>query len=88
MSRWKDYINAYVSYYKYLFKNISDWTLGLLSAYMIYNGTYIFFKTSGFVQGTEFGMLITIVNQISLVMVWLAIFAVRSLLTSALQNET
>lgn len=64
-------------------KNVTralGWALGLLSAYMAFNGFVIFVNTSGAVQGSEFGMLITLANQISLVMVWLALFALRSLL--------
>jgi len=38
-------------------------TLGILSAYMIFNGYTIFQNTSGVVQGSEFGMLITLANQ-------------------------
>lgn len=67
-------------------KNITKilgWALGLLSAYMVFNGFVIFVNTSGVVQGSEFGMLITLANQISLVMVWLALFALRSLLPGA-----
>ncbi len=49
--------------------------LALLSAYMILNGLTIFVSTSGVVQGSEFGMLITLANQISLLMLWLSLFA-------------
>ena len=67
-------------------KTALGWALGLLSAYMVFNGLVIFANTSGVVQGSEFGMLITLANQISLVMVWLALFALRSLLPSAGQT--
>lgn len=67
-------------------KTVLGWALGLLSAYMVFNGLVIFVNTSGVVQGSEFGMLITLANQISLVMVWLALFALRSLLPSAAQT--
>lgn len=79
MPRWNVDVNIF--YIKTLF----DWALGLLSAYMFYNGIIIFINTSGVVRGSEFGMLITLVNQISLVMMWLALFAVRSLLISSLK---
>lgn len=49
--------------------------LALLSAYMVLNGVTIFVNTTGVVQGSEFGMLITLANQISLLMLWLALFA-------------
>jgi len=68
-------------------KTLCNLALALLSVYMIYNGIIIFINTSGFVQGSEFGMLITLVNQISLVMVWLALFAVHSLLASTLRDR-
>lgn len=61
-------------------KNIIGWVLGLLSAYMIFDGVILFLGTSGRVQGSEFGMLITLANQISLVMLWLALFALWNLL--------
>ena len=64
-------------------KTAIGWALGLLSAYMVFEGLIIFVNTSGVVQGSEFGMLITIAHQISLVMVWLALFALRSLLPSS-----
>jgi len=82
MPRWNANIN--LSY----IKTLVDWILGLLSAYMIYDGIIIFINTSGLVRGSEFGMLITLVNQISLVMVWLALFAVRSLLTNGSKRES
>jgi hypothetical protein len=53
--------------------------LALLSAYMLFNGFTIFVNTSGVVQGSEFGMLITLANQVSLLMLWLALFALWSL---------
>lgn len=52
---------------------------GLLSAYMILNGLAVFFGTSGNVQGSEFGMLIRLANQLSLIMLWLALFAIHAL---------
>ena len=54
--------------------------LGLLSAYMILAGLVVFLSTSaGVVQGSEFGMLITLANQISLIVIWLALFALWKL---------
>lgn len=66
-------------------KTILTWALGFLSAYMVFNGFAIFINTSGIVQGSEFGMLITLANQLSLVMIWLALFALRSLLPNSSQ---
>lgn len=56
-------------------KNAIAVALALLSAYMVLNGLTIFINTSGVVQGSEFGMLITLANQISLLMLWLSLFA-------------
>lgn len=56
-------------------KNAIAAALALLSAYMVLNGLTIFVNTSGVVQGSEFGMLITLANQISLLMLWLSLFA-------------
>lgn len=54
--------------------------LAMLSAWMLFEGAMVYFQTSGFVQGSEFGMLITLANQFSLIMLWLALFAIWSLL--------
>lgn len=63
-------------------KNILAVALALLSLYMLFNGTSIFLNTSGMVQGSEFGMLITLANQVSLLMIWLALFALWRLVPS------
>ena len=62
-------------------KTIVITALCVASALMLYKGAEFFFATTGFVRGSEFGMLITIVNQISLIMIWLALFAMWKLLT-------
>ncbi len=73
-------------------KNILAIALALLSTYMLFNGATIFVNTSGMVQGSEFGMLITLANQVSLLMLWLALFALWRLVptisatTSGLQG--
>jgi hypothetical protein len=56
-------------------KNALAFGLALLSTYMVLNGLTIYVNTSGVVEGSEFGMLITLVNQISLLMLWLSLFA-------------
>lgn len=70
-----------------LVKEMLGWilalALGLLSALMVFDGFAIYARTSGVVQGSEFGMLIALVNQISLIMVWLGLFALRSLLVGS-----
>lgn len=68
-------------------KTIIGWVLGLLSAYMIFDGLMIYINTSGYVQGSEFGMLITLTNQISLVMIWLALFALWFLFPSSSRSS-
>ena len=62
-------------------KTIITITLCGVSAFMLYKGAEFFFATTGLVRGSEFGMLITIVNQTSLIMIWLALFAVWKLLS-------
>jgi hypothetical protein len=49
---------------------------------MVLNDITIFVNTSGVVQGSEFGMLITLANQISLLMLWLSLFAFWRLVQS------
>ncbi len=48
--------------------------LGCFSIFMILHGYILFENTSSVVQSTEFGMLITVANEISLIIIWLAIF--------------
>jgi hypothetical protein len=64
-------------------KGITGWALRVLSAYMIFKGFIIFINTSGSVQGSEFGMLITLSSQLSLVMMWLALFSLNTVLPEA-----
>ena len=59
---------------------IINWALGLLGAFMVYDGCLIFTGTSGYVQGSEFGMLLTIANILSLVILWLGLFTLRFIL--------
>ena len=63
-----------------LVKKVIDVVLALLSAYMLYHSLIIVSLTSGVVQGTEFSMLITLVNMFGLVTGWLALYAGRILL--------
>lgn len=55
-------------------KKIVKYILWLWSAWMLLSGANYWFATMGFVQGTEFGMLITLVSGMGMFMVWLAIF--------------
>jgi hypothetical protein len=61
-------------------KKLIDWTLVGLCAYMVFDGLLIFVGTSGQVQGSEFGLLITLANQLSIIMLWLALIAVRQII--------
>lgn len=54
----------------------SGFTLLLLSAYMMLSGLITFVGTSGVVRGSEFSLLITISNQLSLFTGWLGLYAV------------
>jgi len=60
-------------------KLVLSWLLRALSVYLVYDGAVVFWSTNGYVQGSEFGMLITLANQLSLVMVWLALYALWTL---------
>lgn len=71
---------------KYL-KVAIDCTLAMVCAYMLFSGMSTYFGTLGQVQGSEFGMLITLINQLSLVMIWLALFALRSIIPEELRTE-
>lgn len=63
-------------------RNILLWThrilaflLALLSINLIWQGANEVTATMGLVQGSEFGMLITLANQLGGVRVWLGTFA-------------
>jgi hypothetical protein len=56
-------------------KSVITIALAFLSGYMGLKGLGIFITTSDVVKGSEFGMLVTLVNQISLLMLWLSLFA-------------
>ena len=58
----KDKINLYVLY---------GW-----SGFMILCGLVRWFSTQGEVRGSEFGLQITIVNCLAMIMVWLALFGI------------
>ncbi|MEW5892433.1 MAG: hypothetical protein AB1697_04770 [Pseudomonadota bacterium] len=54
--------------------HIAGWILGSLSLWLGYQGVSLYIATSGFVSSSEFGMLITLVNQIASLMLWLMAF--------------
>lgn len=60
----------------------------LFSILMILNGLTTWFNTSGYVQGSEFGMLITIANRIGLLFIWLALFALHLILKSITELDS
>jgi len=68
-------------------KYLIDWTLVGLCAYMVFNGLLIFLGTTGQVQGSEFGMLITLANQLSIIMLWLALVALRQILRNGANSK-
>lgn len=67
-------------------KIIGIW-LSLLSIFMVYKGATIYSITSGEVQGSEFGILITLANQFSLIMLWLATFALWTVAPSIISSS-
>ena len=54
MKQWKSWLSRGI-----------DLALGLLGLCMIYEGLIYFINTRGYVTGSEFGMLISIVNQLA-----------------------
>ena len=51
------------------------WLLGITSVWLVLNGVLVVVRTLGRVQGTEFSMLITLVNIVAGMTVWLGFFA-------------
>lgn len=68
-------------------KRIVDTSLKILSGFMLYKALLGWSSTTGTVQGSEFGLLITLVNMLSLVMAWLALFTLRSLELPSWQHK-
>lgn len=56
----------------------------LCSLFMIFKGILIFIFTYGYVQSSEFSMLITLNSQLSLLLIWLALFAAWSIVKNML----
>lgn len=61
--------------------------LALLSLNLIWQGTHEISATSGVVTGSEFGMLITLANQLGGVRVWLGTFALWRITRPAPDKE-
>lgn len=57
-------------------KKISLYALYGWSALLLLNGLNKWIATMGVVHGSEYGMQITIVSCLSMIMVWLALFGV------------
>lgn len=51
------------------------WLLVLFSALMLWHGLTVDLATSGEVEGSSFGMLITIANELAAFMVWLGLLS-------------
>ena len=66
----------HLNYKEISMKKISQYILYAWSAIMLLNGLNYWVSTMGVVQGSEFGMQITMVRCMGMVMVWLAIFGV------------
>lgn len=56
------------------------WLLGLASLFLILNGLLIVARTMGVVQGSEFSVLITMVNITASIAVWMGLFALWSII--------
>ena len=76
MTQWKSWLARGI-----------DLALGLLGLCMIYEGLIYFINTSGYVTGSEFGMLISIVNQLGLILMWLGLLGLRLLLSGRLKES-
>ena len=61
-------------------KQLLGTLLGIASAWMILNGVSIALQTMGRVSGSEFGMLITLVNLAANIILWLGLFGLWSLI--------
>ena len=59
------------------------WLLGITSIWLILNGALVVVRTFGRVQGTEFSMLITLVNIVAGMTVWLGFFALWRMIPNA-----
>ncbi len=51
------------------------WLLVLFSALMLWHGFSVDMATSGEVEGSNFGMLITLANELAWLMEWLGLFS-------------
>lgn len=67
-------------------RKYAGWGLIALSVYMVYDGILLFISTSGSVRGSEFGMQITLVNMLSLVLLWLALFTFWKVVPESLKE--
>ncbi len=61
--------------------------LGLIGAWMVINGLAITMQTMGRVSGTEFSMLITVNNQLGLLLAWLGLFGFWSVIPTGAADE-
>lgn len=63
-----------------IFKRIVDTLLMLVAVYMIFNGLVDVLATSGRVVSNEFGMLVTIANELALMTLLAGLFSIRVML--------
>lgn len=56
---------------------VSGWALLAVSAWLAVGGLLDYLATIGGVVGSEFGMLIALVNQLGKIAVWLGVFGIR-----------
>ena len=62
--------------------------LGIVSAWLVLNGVSITVQTMGRVTGSEFSMLITLVNLAANIILWLGLFGLWSLTPSTTTDGT
>ena len=66
--------------------SIASIVIIIISYYMISGGYRDYAATTGRVYGSSFGMLITIVNELSLIMLWLAVMGLTIVFNLLLKN--
>ena len=84
------YVHIHVMEVKYvslaILNIISAIFLIIISYYMVSGGYSTYSATNGTVYGSSFGMLITITNELSLIMLWLAVMGLTVIFNLLLKN--
>lgn len=65
-------------------KDLVGWILAALSAYMVIKGAGLYLQTAEGVRVFEVTMLITLANQLALIMMWLGLLAIWKVLPGPL----